>query len=146
MSLYPGAPKTGFGNLADRDRRATDFPNVWFPEPTCWGHTLALGEMPYAAWLGLAFLALRSLPEVSLVLRWLMYTPRVLYNLYRPGSRYQSRQANSAKPGYFLTPKQPGSSKHSMPGAGPCGHLSASLIKGREEGFHSLSYLIHPPS
>lgn len=33
-----------------------------------------------------------------------------------------------------------------MPGAGPCGHLSASLIKGREEGFYSLSHLIYLPS
>lgn len=49
-------------------------------------------------------LALRPLPEVSLVLKWLVYTPRAPYNLYRPGSRYQSRQADSAKPSYFLTP------------------------------------------
>lgn len=86
--------------LADRDRRATDFPNVWFPEaqllgahPGPWGDAIC-------CLVGAGILALRSLPEGSLVLTWLVYTPRVLYNPYRPGSRYQSRQANSAKQGH----------------------------------------------
>lgn len=63
------------------------------PGPLAGGTSLALGEMPQSPF-----------PEVSLVLRQLEYTPRALYNLYRPGSRYQSGHADSAKLGYFLTP------------------------------------------
>lgn len=33
-----------------------------------------------------------------------------------------------------------------MPGAGPCGHLSASLLKGWEEQVHSPSHLNYLPS
>lgn len=101
-----GPPRQVLELLAGRDRKptGTDFPNSWFSETTRWGHTLALREMPRAAWVGAGILALRSFPEVSLVLGWLVHTPRALHNLYRLGSRYQSRQADSAKLSYFRTP------------------------------------------
>lgn len=65
-------------------------------------HTVWVGSRA-KQWVGAGTLALRPLVEVSLVLKWLVYTPSILYNLCRPGSRYQSGQADSAKLGCFLT-------------------------------------------